>query len=212
MAYENPRRGVIRHGRVNGFPYDETANYYWVRIKSPSRYSDFVQKEISPGVRLVLGRRPDGALEVQSVSFSKSRFRTISQVRSWLRKYEDRFRRNPEDDDDSEPEASIILCCDLKSKTMFVSVESEGEPKDTISASYSDNRELFNVLYAIYLLRRESADEDCIPLSIEEYKAALDDDPEKFRPFLGKLFRYIVEAKTPSSIERFVARVRVEPD
>lgn len=100
VSGRNPRRGVVDSGSftLDGTRYrwDRTSCCYWVRLRPPAQYRDFRQKQISDDVWLVLGRRPDGALEAQAVRFDVGRrFQTLDDVKAWIRRYRDRLRPNP---------------------------------------------------------------------------------------------------------------------
>jgi hypothetical protein len=82
------RRGAIAKGYINGYPAEETLNYVYVRVGPARRGGDIAIKPIpGKGIQLVLQRRPDGAMELRSIGFSKARFKSVEQIRNWLRKY-----------------------------------------------------------------------------------------------------------------------------
>jgi glutamate synthase domain-containing protein 3 len=66
---------------------EETENTYRVRQENPDKYEKFRVKEISEGIKFVLGKVKDkDKWEVQSIIFDKDKF-DKEKVRKWVKEH-----------------------------------------------------------------------------------------------------------------------------
>lgn len=75
-----------------GGGWDETENSFRYRVKDPEKFQDgsFRTIDITDGVKAVIGRlKGEKTTTVQSVIFSKDKFKTLDKAKKWLNEHPD---------------------------------------------------------------------------------------------------------------------------
>lgn len=79
---------VRDHQKLQAAGLDETENTFRYRVADPGKFDRFRVKEITTGVQITVARvKGTDRWETQNYIFSKDRFKTSEQVRSWLEKH-----------------------------------------------------------------------------------------------------------------------------
>lgn len=90
LTDEEVRNLVKDHQRLQAAGLDETENSFRYRIADPARFDKehFRTSPLTDGVKVVYARvKGSDRWEIQTYIFSKDRFKTPEQVRSWLEKH-----------------------------------------------------------------------------------------------------------------------------
>jgi len=190
-AEVNPVRGVVRSGRIGPYTYDETKNYYRVRIIDPDECVR-IRAQRLPGkgiifyycVRPTKGPR-GGRTEIQSIAFSKDRF-DLRAVRQWLKEYG--YRNPPEVDEAGieRIEQTIDECCcygtlRVNENEAVAEIESiQGDKRVVYEVKAPKGSRWYYALYALWRLNKE-ADDDEVPLSLAACTAMAKGDKEELK-------------------------------
>lgn len=68
-------------------PLESKEKEWWYRVRPPERFVRFASKKLTDEIRAIIGFKKDGGSEIQSLRFSRSRFKSAQEVRDYVKKH-----------------------------------------------------------------------------------------------------------------------------